>query len=54
MAWLANLGCHCTGIDRSAEALAEASLNGVEILERGKARYLGFTGNKVNVVGWTL
>jgi SAM-dependent methyltransferase len=25
MAWLANLGCHCTGIDRSAEALAEAS-----------------------------
>jgi hypothetical protein len=29
-------------------------VNGVEILERGKARYLGFTGNKVNVVGWTL
>jgi hypothetical protein len=29
-------------------------LNGVEIFKREKARYLGFTGNKVNVVGWTL
>ena len=25
MAWLTPRGCHCTGIDRSAEALAEAS-----------------------------
>ena len=28
MAWLAQRGCHCTGIDRSAEALAEASRYG--------------------------
>ena len=28
MAWLAQTGCHCTGIDRSAEALAGASRYG--------------------------
>jgi SAM-dependent methyltransferase len=28
MAWLAQRGCHCTGIDRSAEALAEAKRHG--------------------------
>jgi SAM-dependent methyltransferase len=28
MAWLAQRGCHCTGIDRSAEALAEAGRYG--------------------------
>lgn len=28
MAWLAQRACHCTGIDRSAEALAEASRYG--------------------------
>jgi hypothetical protein len=35
-------------------ATALGVLNGVEIFKREKARYLGFTGNKVNVVGWTL
>jgi SAM-dependent methyltransferase len=32
MAWLAQQGCHCTGIDRSAEALAEASRYGQTVL----------------------
>lgn len=32
MAWLAQRGCHCTGIDRSAEALAEAGRHGDTVL----------------------
>jgi SAM-dependent methyltransferase len=32
MAWLAQRGCHCTGIDRSAEALTEASRYGSTVL----------------------
>ncbi|MDO8333627.1 MAG: class I SAM-dependent methyltransferase [Nitrosomonas sp.] len=32
MQWLTQRGCHCTGIDRSAEALAEASQFGCTVL----------------------
>ncbi|MDI1247034.1 MAG: class I SAM-dependent methyltransferase [Rhodoferax sp.] len=32
MAWLAQRGCHCTGIDRSAEALAAARRYGHTVL----------------------
>lgn len=32
MSWLTQRGCHCTGIDRSAEALTEASRYGSTVL----------------------